>query len=280
MDQVDGTTNLITSQQGHEGLYSRVKTDPPLAAPCQGHDVDEDELSDETYNIQSEFNKLYNKVLRSLVNKQVAVRHIHMYKNPLFGSLVWGSLTLSLSAISFIATSWSGFILNTSSEMFLGIWSVSCTHPFSTQHKWRACLFTLRMWATMHTTSSSCSIRISSHFLSTFKIISLSFFPPRPNLFFVGWNSNRAAGGSGVHCCPHSQCKETRPSLMLCWKWMCTACWKWMCTAYTPDTQKHFRWGVQNKSWPGGSYEGNRSDQLSLPLSGMSQAQVFLCLTE
>ena len=58
MDQVDGTTNLITSQQGHEGLYSRVKTDPPLAAPCQGHDVDEDELSDEAYNIQSEFNKL------------------------------------------------------------------------------------------------------------------------------------------------------------------------------------------------------------------------------
>lgn len=73
-DQVDGATNQITSQQGHEGLYSKVKTDPPLVAPCQGHDVDEDELSDETYHIQSEFNKLYNKVLRSLVNKKIAVR--------------------------------------------------------------------------------------------------------------------------------------------------------------------------------------------------------------
>ena len=74
-DQVDGATKQITSQQGHKGLYSRVKTYPPLAEPCQGHDIDEDELSDETYHIQSEFNKLYNKVLRCLLNKRVAVEH-------------------------------------------------------------------------------------------------------------------------------------------------------------------------------------------------------------
>ena len=45
-----------------------------MAAPFQGHDVDEDKLIDETYNIQREFNILFNKVLRSLINKRVTVR--------------------------------------------------------------------------------------------------------------------------------------------------------------------------------------------------------------
>ena len=74
MDQVDGATNLTTFQQRHKGVYSKVKTYPPLAAQTQGHDVDEDKLIDETCNIQSEFNILFHKVLRSLMNKRVTVR--------------------------------------------------------------------------------------------------------------------------------------------------------------------------------------------------------------
>ena len=74
MDQIDGATNLTTFQQRHKGVYSKVKTYPPLAAQSQGHDVDEDKLIDETCNIQSEFNILFHKVLRSLMDKKVTVR--------------------------------------------------------------------------------------------------------------------------------------------------------------------------------------------------------------
>jgi len=56
-----------------------------MAAPFQGYDVDEDKLSDETYNIQSEFNILFHKVLGFLVNKRVTVRHFVQFLRDVRG---------------------------------------------------------------------------------------------------------------------------------------------------------------------------------------------------
>ena len=56
-------------------------------------------------------------------------------------------------------------------------------HPFSTEHKCRVCLETFSM---LITTSSKCSIQISSHSLSTFMISTLSFFFPNSNPFLRG----------------------------------------------------------------------------------------------
>ena len=65
---------------------------------------------------------------------------------------------------------------NTAAGMWLGTRNVSCTYPFSTEHKCRVCLKTFSMWTMLITTSSNCLILISSYSLSTFMISTLSFF--------------------------------------------------------------------------------------------------------
>ena len=63
-----------------QNVYSEVKSYPPLAEQFQGlKAVDEEDLMTETIEIQSEFNVLFTRVRRSLMEKGVTVRDFMLF---------------------------------------------------------------------------------------------------------------------------------------------------------------------------------------------------------
>ena len=82
------TTSQQVAGNGHTDVYNSVKAYPPLAEQGQGVDIDEDELIVETRNIQAEFNILFTKVRRFLVNQGVAVDDfvVFLENEPGYGS--------------------------------------------------------------------------------------------------------------------------------------------------------------------------------------------------
>ena len=75
----DSTVSLPQSASTKENVYSKVKSDPPLAEQFHGLKVDEDELMTDTYDIRSEFNILFTRVRRFLMIQGVTVRDFMVF---------------------------------------------------------------------------------------------------------------------------------------------------------------------------------------------------------